>query len=238
MGITSPEGWYSITLSDIANRGGMYLLKKYYRGSLIKALKAIYTGKIILSSFVLYYQLELVLFYLSILFIYPSIYLLSSIEHPWLEWKRYPNLNSTGISKPNDTSPSTTSTTTAPSTATMRDKQLFDWIAKQLDIQKPEDWYKVRATEINKRIPSKKRILEERYEGSIIKALKAIYPDYQWQAWKFEGIPHWNAKEMDIQVESQCSLESISVLITLYILFYSIQYLPVVEPTEEHSPIH
>lgn len=65
-------------------------------------------------------------------------------------------------------------------------RQFLDWLGEQIAIKNKEGWYKVSASEIKKRGGPG---LLTHYGGSVAKALKTIYPDYNWQFWKFSAVP-------------------------------------------------
>jgi hypothetical protein len=68
----------------------------------------------------------------------------------------------------------------------------FDSIKQTLQINKPEDWYKVTSKTFGK--AGGRRMLENYYGGSLAVGLKAVYPDHEWQEWRFINAPRhfWN----------------------------------------------
>ncbi len=74
-------------------------------------------------------------------------------------------------------------------------KQFFDSIAIQLNIKHPQEWYKVRLSELEKR--GAKHILSKHYEGSLYRALSAFYPNYHLEEWQLNKSSIDNWKEED-----------------------------------------
>ncbi len=54
-------------------------------------------------------------------------------------------------------------------------RKFFDWLAQQLQIRSPNDWYTVRPEQISKYGGMKVTRL---YAGSLIRALAEVYPEY------------------------------------------------------------
>lgn len=65
-------------------------------------------------------------------------------------------------------------------------REWFSQIGQQLGIQKTEDWYKVRLEDLEKLGGLG---LLKRYNQSVLAALKAVFPEYNWIPWKFERTP-------------------------------------------------
>ena len=72
-------------------------------------------------------------------------------------------------------------------------RDLFDWISnsENLEFRTWEDWYNVKYLDIE---PAVSSLLHLHYDGSLVKALQALYPEKNWQVWKFLHVPHefWN----------------------------------------------
>jgi hypothetical protein len=73
-------------------------------------------------------------------------------------------------------------------------KEYLKWIAKNLNIQTLEDWYKISSIDI---VNNKGRGLINYYKGSFFKLLKTVYPDYNWKPWLFNNSPksYWNKND-------------------------------------------
>jgi len=65
-------------------------------------------------------------------------------------------------------------------------RHFLDWLAQQIGMKNMDGWYKVSASEVKKRGGAG---LLTHYGGSISKALKTVYPEYNWQFWKFSTVP-------------------------------------------------
>ena len=63
-------------------------------------------------------------------------------------------------------------------------REYFYWIAQELKLQKPTDWYKVKYSDLPK---GGKNLLTYVYGTSIIKALSNVYREYQWYPCRFEN---------------------------------------------------
>lgn len=68
---------------------------------------------------------------------------------------------------------------------TENQKRFLNGIAKELSIEKYEDWYRVKSSEISKRGGES---LLTRYGDSMIKLLQAVFPDHDWKIWKFDSV--------------------------------------------------
>jgi hypothetical protein len=64
-------------------------------------------------------------------------------------------------------------------------REYFDWLAKQLDIKTPDDWYNVKLADVDKLHGAG---LLHQYGNSLVKALANVYPEYQWNEWKFTQV--------------------------------------------------
>eukprot|EP01027_Heterolobosea_sp_BB2_P001748 GEZU01002608.1.p1 GENE.GEZU01002608.1~~GEZU01002608.1.p1 ORF type:complete len:147 (+),score=13.18 GEZU01002608.1:184-624(+) len=58
---------------------------------------------------------------------------------------------------------------------------------RELGIERFEDWYHARNEDIRRL--GGKRLLDEQYGGSLLKALSNIYPSHEWLPWRF-GLPN------------------------------------------------
>eukprot|EP01114_Cavostelium_apophysatum_P006341 TRINITY_DN1760_c0_g1_i4.p1 TRINITY_DN1760_c0_g1~~TRINITY_DN1760_c0_g1_i4.p1 ORF type:complete len:435 (+),score=98.75 TRINITY_DN1760_c0_g1_i4:205-1509(+) len=61
----------------------------------------------------------------------------------------------------------------------------FNWLSKELKVTKLEDWYKVKVEDISKA----KSLIDNCYGGSLAAWLSSLFPDYEWQEWKFSKVP-------------------------------------------------
>lgn len=68
----------------------------------------------------------------------------------------------------------------------------FDHLAKHLQLNNWEDWYKVHLKEVKEYGGG--GLLREYYKDSLPAALRKIYPEKEWQLWKFESLPKDFAK--------------------------------------------
>eukprot|EP01114_Cavostelium_apophysatum_P008516 TRINITY_DN2104_c1_g2_i1.p1 TRINITY_DN2104_c1_g2~~TRINITY_DN2104_c1_g2_i1.p1 ORF type:complete len:464 (+),score=142.11 TRINITY_DN2104_c1_g2_i1:652-2043(+) len=75
-------------------------------------------------------------------------------------------------------------------------RSLFYRIAKQLELHQPEDWYQVKLGDL-KAFYGVENIIEKDYQASLYNALSKIYPEHNWQFWKFVHCPNelWEDKE-------------------------------------------
>lgn len=70
-------------------------------------------------------------------------------------------------------------------------KKFVEWLEKELNIKKYEDWYRITIIQLEAKGASSILL---KYHRSIYKLLKAIYPEYDWKPWLFSYTPHllWN----------------------------------------------
>jgi hypothetical protein len=74
-------------------------------------------------------------------------------------------------------------------------REFFDWIFEKMDAISWEDWYSI-SNEVVHSFGGEP-LLHDYYGGSLINALAKIYPEFQWQAWKFQNVSrgYWNSLE-------------------------------------------
>jgi hypothetical protein len=72
--------------------------------------------------------------------------------------------------------------------------EFFTRLSKKLGFTTLDDWYGISSNQICK---NGGVTLLERYKGSPLKALEAVFPNHQWIAWKFHQVPrgYWNRKD-------------------------------------------
>jgi hypothetical protein len=58
-------------------------------------------------------------------------------------------------------------------------------VAKELNVNTLNDWYKVSGAELSNRIG---RAFLLHYGGSLAAALKTLFPDYTWYIWNFQHV--------------------------------------------------
>jgi hypothetical protein len=97
-------------------------------------------------------------------------------------------------------------------------KAFLDYVAKKLGIINTEDWYRVKQSDIHRM--GGDRLL--RYYGdSLTKALQTIYPDSNWEMWRFGRSPRgfWddqnNASKFLQSVSNQLGLNTVAELYTI-----------------------
>ena len=80
-------------------------------------------------------------------------------------------------------------------------KKFFDRIGIHLGFKKMEDWYKITQEDIHKHGGA--QILVDYYKNSPSKALKVIYPQHNWDLWRFKKVPHGYMKTLMDDVNEQ-----------------------------------
>jgi hypothetical protein len=65
-------------------------------------------------------------------------------------------------------------------------RHFLDNLAKRLSVSSPQDWYRYTVKDIQKNGGSS---LLKLYKNSLITMLSKVYPDVQWEAWKFRQVP-------------------------------------------------
>jgi hypothetical protein len=96
-------------------------------------------------------------------------------------------------------------------------RSFYNWVAKELNITKAEDWYNTTAAQVITLGGSgllyplndiNDYCIRKQYEHSHIKALMAIYPDIPWQVWKFKQVPRGFWASIDNQRQFFLSIKS------------------------------
>jgi hypothetical protein len=72
--------------------------------------------------------------------------------------------------------------------------QFFDWLAEQLQFKDINEWYTITTNIIGQY--GGWSILN-RHNNSLVSAITCIYPDHDWQVWRFESVPmhYWENEE-------------------------------------------
>jgi hypothetical protein len=70
-------------------------------------------------------------------------------------------------------------------------RNALDRIGKELGVQKMDDWYKITSKQVKK---TKAAFIVKYYNGSLIEALKKIYPEHNWDPLQFAKLPqsYWD----------------------------------------------
>lgn len=69
-------------------------------------------------------------------------------------------------------------------------RRQLDWIGEQLGVQSQEDWYYITGEDV-KQVGGGSNLLCEHYNNSYFTCLKKVYPEFEWNASQFVGIPHY-----------------------------------------------
>jgi len=74
-------------------------------------------------------------------------------------------------------------------------RHFFDWLGSTLGLKSMDDWHSITKQQIIDN--GGKTLLEEKFDGSLPKALLAVYPEYPWMLWRFEQSPRtlWKDRE-------------------------------------------
>ena len=64
---------------------------------------------------------------------------------------------------------------------------LFQTFANEIGIKDMDDWYSVKSSQLNHK---GRWIVDHYYGGSLASAIQTIFPEYQWQTWKFSYLPY------------------------------------------------
>jgi len=67
-------------------------------------------------------------------------------------------------------------------------RKFFDNLGRQLGVECPDDWYRIKLKEVLCGGRAS-RLIQEYYGCSLIRALQSLYPEQPWQIWKFEKVP-------------------------------------------------
>jgi hypothetical protein len=73
-------------------------------------------------------------------------------------------------------------------------RKYFDWVAEDFGVEMAEDWYKISLSDILHRDGAG---IINIYGNSHSKALKNIYPEFDWEEWRFKNTPRhfWSKLE-------------------------------------------
>jgi hypothetical protein len=66
-------------------------------------------------------------------------------------------------------------------------RRFLDWAANLYGIKKLDDWYHVNADDFIKKTGAGS-FLRSKYSSSIAAACRAVYPEHQWQEWRFSKV--------------------------------------------------
>src|SRR5689334_15124794 len=64
-------------------------------------------------------------------------------------------------------------------------RELFDSVAVKLELQTVDHWYSLNVQKFNEAAGN---FILATYKGSLTKALQTIYPQFDWQPWKFSSV--------------------------------------------------
>lgn len=65
-------------------------------------------------------------------------------------------------------------------------KEFFDELCQKFNIKHFDEWYQIRLDQVQTN--GGKKILDQFYDNSLIKALESIYPEREWHPWKFQQV--------------------------------------------------
>lgn len=76
--------------------------------------------------------------------------------------------------------------------------EYMEWLAKELNVNSMEDWYKVTQRLITKHYGAH---LLRLYNNSTSALITSLFPNYPWKLWKFTHVPNnfWNRKENQLE---------------------------------------
>ena len=73
---------------------------------------------------------------------------------------------------------------------TLQNQRLFfDDLGKKISVQRWEDWYQLKTKDVEEHGGS--GFLNFQYQGSTIRALMTVYPEYDWKIWMFPTKPNF-----------------------------------------------
>jgi hypothetical protein len=62
-------------------------------------------------------------------------------------------------------------------------REYFDALGKEFGVNKFEDWYNIKVTQLYAKGASK--VIKGTYNGALAEALETIYPNHKWESWRF-----------------------------------------------------
>mmetsp|Transcript_26419 Transcript_26419/g.29426 ORF Transcript_26419/g.29426 Transcript_26419/m.29426 type:complete len:173 (-) Transcript_26419:67-585(-) len=89
-------------------------------------------------------------------------------------------------------------------------RKQFNCVAEQINIKTFEDWYSVSSSYVSQQ--PKGRALMLTYGDSLAKALVIVFPEFNWQIWRFRSVPSgfwklpWNQVTFLRAVEKKLSI--------------------------------
>lgn len=95
---------------------------------------------------------------------------------------------------------------------TANQRKFFDWLGKKLGYTHLDDWYNITKDQIDKHGGA--GLLAQCYNNSPWGALEAVYPEHEWQPWRYQKAPreYWkdeaNFKKMFEWLERQLNIQS------------------------------
>jgi hypothetical protein len=89
-------------------------------------------------------------------------------------------------------------------------RKLWDWLGEELDVKTLDDWYNVSSNDVQALANCTMT------QGFLYETLKEVYPEHNWQAWKFQRVPltYWSnvaaQQEYFDWLYKTCGLKSMS----------------------------
>jgi hypothetical protein len=67
-------------------------------------------------------------------------------------------------------------------------RKCFDTVGKELNVKELDDWYNIKYLDIKDK--GLAGLLASKYNASLAQALPKIYPEHNWEPWKFHRVAH------------------------------------------------
>ena len=73
-------------------------------------------------------------------------------------------------------------------------RRYFEWLGRRLGYRRHEDWYGLHGDDVRNNYGA--GLLQGHYQGAYEKALQEVFPEYEWEPWRFRTTPdgYWSDK--------------------------------------------
>jgi hypothetical protein len=195
LGISNKEDWEKISKSAVEERGGSALLDRYYGGSVKRALATVYEDPTFLQQRLLK-PLSDQREYLDWLGAQLNI----GKKQEWYRITKSQLIEKGGgalltlygncVSKVLQhvypelgLLPWKFETVAAGFWNNLKNhRDYFEWLRKELAIQRPQDWYHFKISDLND--TGGRALITRYYANSLAKAVTSVFPEFSWQMWR------------------------------------------------------
>lgn len=207
LGVGELDGWYDVPMEAVHKRGGAIILDRYYSGSLIRALSAMYPNhrwlvwkfaqvprgfwdnlhnqraffewlgeEIGIKKLDDWHNVKVDTVYrhggapLLVKYYACSLAKALTTVYPHHHWKQESGLDSKGFW-----------------CDLGNQRRYLDAMGSQLGVTHHEDWYRIKRSDAHSL--DHKAVFNRYYNGCLYHALKTVYKETDWHAWRFAQVP-------------------------------------------------